>query len=36
MARSIIYNKEAKKRPWSLWVGPPVYHTIIQKSILMH
>jgi len=36
MKRSIVSNRGAQKGPWSCWVGPPVYQTIIQKSILVH
>jgi len=35
MTHSIEYNREAQKGPWSCWAGPPVYHTIIQDSILV-
>src|SRR6218665_21091 len=26
-----VSNREAQKGPWSRWLGPHVYHTIIQK-----
>jgi len=35
MTRSTVYNRD-QKGPWSCGLGPPVYHTIIQKSILVH
>jgi len=36
MLCSIVSNRKAQKGPWSRWVGPPVYYTIIQESILVH
>jgi len=36
MKCSIVFNRGAQKGPWSRWVEPPEYHTITQKSILVH
>jgi len=36
MTGSIVYNREAQKGSGSRWVGLPVYHKIIQESILVH